>query len=156
MKHVFTVIQITFGFWLATWLTVAFAPTSWWYEYRLIEPKKPVYEVGEPLSMVSDIIVYVPGTEIEFRDQLRCLTGDGDKVVAVGVFPTALKGPENKWRKVPWVWGKVPEGAPKDVPCYIRSVQKLTVLFGIERITEYQSKTFEIVDFDYTKQQQSR
>ena len=128
-------------------------PIDRWYEYKSITPVKPVWSIGEPLRLISTIRVNQAGTSIEFRDQLRCVTASGDSVIAIKVFPTALKGPEGVWRKTPWVWGVVPNGAPKDVPCYIRSVQKITTLFGVKRITEYTSATFTISDFDYTKQQ---
>ena len=128
-------------------------PVTWWYEYKSIAPVKPVWTVGEPLKLVSTIRVSRPGTAILFKDQLRCVTSRGDEVIDTKSSPTALKGPAHEWRKTPWVWGVIPTATPKDVPCYIRSVQTLKTLFGIERVVEYVSETFTVSDFDYTKQQ---
>jgi len=129
------------------------APASWWYEYKSIVPIKPVFVVGEPLKLVSTLRVQQAGAGIVFKDQLRCITDAGDEVVAASTFPTALREPEGPWRKTPWTWGNIPESVPRDVPCYIRSVQTLSVLFGIQKTTEVDSETFTISDFDYTKQQ---
>jgi hypothetical protein len=122
------------------------APTTWWYEYRSIAPVASVLAIGEPLKLVSTIRVTRAGRAIVFKDQLRCVTDSGDAVIETKVFPTALKGPVDTWKKTPWIWGKIPEETPKGIPCYIRSIQTLTTVFGIERVTEYISETFIVSD----------
>ena len=155
MKWVNTAFQILVGFAAAIFLTLSFAPTSWWYEYKSIQPTKPVWTVGEKLKLVSNIVVYTSGLKIVWDDQLRCIVDGSDEVVKTETFPGALKGDQGRLSKIAWIWGVVPEGAPKDVPCYIRSIQTLTLWFGIERTTVVYGETFTISDFDYTKQQQT-
>ena len=154
MKWIGTFGQITIGFMAAVFLTLSFAPTSLWYEYESIQPTKPVWVPGEKLQMVSNIVVHTPGLKITWDDQLRCIVDGRDDVIKTVTFPGALKGDKGAVSKIAWTWGAVPDNAPKDVPCYIRSIQTLTLWFGVERTTVVNGETFTISDFDYTKQQQ--
>lgn len=155
MKHISTPFQILVSFALCIWLTLHLAPTTLWYEYKSIEPAKPVFTPGEDLRMISNVVVNNDGLRILWNDELRCVDGNVDGVIKTVPFPGALKGNGSSVARIPWTWGKVPENTPKDVPCYIRSVQTLTLWFGIERTTVVYGQTFTISDFDYTKQQQS-
>ena len=140
-----TITQILFGAVVATFLALTLAPTAWWYEYKSIVPAKPEYQIGEKLRMVSNIIVHTNGLRIVWDDQLRCLTENGDRVVKTTTFPGALKGTIGELTRTPWAWGDVPEETPQDVPCYIRSIQTLTLWFGIKRTTVVYGETFRVV-----------
>ena len=152
MRHLTTLAHILIAGVVALFAAMQFAPSSWWYEYKSIVPLKPVFVAGEKLQLVSTIIVHQPRTPITFHDQLRCITNMGDRVVHSVDFPTALKSSAGDWKRVPWAWGVIPAETPKEVPCYIRSVQTIKTIFGIERVTVYTSETFTVSDFDYTKQ----
>ena len=144
IRYALSLAHITTAAIIAVYFAMHFAPTIWWYEYESIKPTKAAWVSGEKLKMVSTHRVFEVGTPIDFQDQLRCVTDAGDDVVSTQSFSTALKGPVDKWRKTPWTWGVIPANTPKNAPCYIRSVQTLSLFFGVKRTTEVLSYEFTV------------
>jgi len=142
-----TIVAVGFFF-----ISLNFVPTIWWYEYKSIVATKPVWTIGENLKLVSTIEVQQPGTAILYEDEFRCIADLGDETIQTNTFSTALQSSGVGFHKVPWFWGKVPASTPLGVPCYIRSVQTMTTIFGIERVTVYESEQFTVSEFDYTRQ----
>lgn len=130
-------------------------PTKHWYEYLSIKPTKEVYIVGEPLKLISTVINKKnKNLEIEWHDELRCISNGQDLLIDSSVSKGSLFENKGLPNKTVWKWGIVPKDIPMDVPCYIRSLQTIKVLFNIERKELYESSYFKVSEFDYTKQQQ--
>lgn len=128
-------------------------PTSMLYTYHSIKPTKLVYTVGETLNMVSSITANYDSLSIEWNDELRCVKGK-DRRIAASKTEGQLFLNDGKEGKTVWLWGKIPENTPLDVPCYIRSIQTVKFILGISKRAVYESDTFTVSEFDYTRQQQ--
>ena len=136
-------------------LSASSIPTTYWYKYLSIKPTKEVYTVGEPLKFISTVENYTSGDySIEWHDELRCVVKNEDTLIGKVTSTGSLFYNNRLPNKTVWSWGSVPKNTPLDVPCYIRSIQTIEVLFGINRKTTYESSFFKISEFDYTRQQQ--